>query len=587
MSTPANISAAQMSILFNRIGGINRKMASTILRTGRSGVLNRARDFSTCILTADCKLLYSADAIPIHTLSGPDLMAKSMLEFHPQLKAGDAFIHNSPYHGNSHAADHGFIVPVIDDEGIHRFTIVTKAHQADIGNSVPSTMMATARDVYEEGALIFPCVQIQRDYKDIDDIIRMCRTRIRVPNQWYGDLLATIGAARIGETELLQLGKEVGWEQLSAFVEQWFDYSEKRMVDAIGKLKSGSIVMRSQHDSFPGTGPDGVTVQAKVTIDAEEAVIDVDFRDCPDALPSGLNLTEATSRTAGMIGVFNSIDGSVPKNFGSFRRIRVHLRENCVVGIPRHPTSCSLATTNLADRAGNCVQMAIAEISEGAGMAEVGYSLCPTTSTVSGVDPRDNKPYVNMVFLGHTSGSASGSSDCWLTVLNVGCAGICNIDGVELSELFHPLVVRERRLLTDTEGAGRFRGAPAIRVEFGPVGSDMTFIFNSDGTENPPRGVRGGGASHGAGQFVRNLQGEVTPIDKVSNITLRAGENMIGIACGGGGYGNPIERDPDLVLKDVAEGWISPERARDVYKVAIIDNVVDDLRTREYRNTSH
>ncbi|UXN57556.1 hydantoinase B/oxoprolinase family protein [Phyllobacterium zundukense] len=587
MTSSANISAAQMSILFNRIGGINRKMASTILRTGRSGVLNRARDFSTCILTADCKLLYSADSIPIHTLSGPDLMAKSMLEFHPKLKAGDAFIHNSPYHGNSHAADHGFIIPVIDDEGIHRFTIVTKAHQADIGNAVPSTMMATARDVYEEGALIFPCVQIQRDYKDIDDIIRMCRARIRVPNQWYGDLLATIGAARIGETELLNLGKEIGWDKLSAFVEQWFDYSEKRMVDAIGKLTSGSTVMCSQHDSFPGTGPEGVTVTAKVTVDAEAAMIDIDFRDCPDALPSGLNLTEATSRTAGMIGVFNSIDASVPKNFGSFRRIRVHLRENCVVGIPRHPTSCSLATTNLADRAGNCVQMAIAEISEGAGMAEVGYSLCPTTSTVSGIDPRDGKPYVNMVFLGHTSGAAGAHSDSWLTVLNVGCAGICNIDGVELSEVFHPLVVRERRLLTDTEGAGRFRGAPAIRVEFGPIGADMTFIFASDGTENPPRGVRGGGSAHGAGQFVRDLQAQITPIDKVSNITLKAGENMIGIACGGGGYGNPVERAVDLVLKDVAEGWISPERARDVYKVAIIDNVVDMQKTSEYRNMSH
>ncbi|MFB8343844.1 hydantoinase B/oxoprolinase family protein [Brucella cytisi] len=583
MTSQANISPAQMSIFFNRIGGINRKMASTILRTARSGVLNRARDFSTCILTADCKLLYSADSIPIHTLSGPDLMAKAMMEFHPNLKRGDAFLHNSPYHGNSHAADFGFIVPVIDDEGIHRFTVIAKAHQADIGNSVPSTMMATCRDVYEEGALIFPCVQIQRDYKDIDDIIRMCRMRIRVPGQWYGDYLATIGAARIGEKELLALGKEVGWDRLSGFVDQWFDYSEKRMVDAIGKLKSGSIVMRTQHDSFPGTGPEGVTVQAEVTIDAEAAMIDVDFRGCPDALPSGLNLTEATSRSAGMIGVFNSIDGSVPKNHGSFRRIRVHLRENCTVGIPQHPTSCSLATTNLADRAGCCVQMAIAEISEGAGMAEVGYSLCPTSATVSGIDPRDGKPYVNFVFLGHTSGAASAHADSWLTVLNVGCAGICNIDGVELAELFHPLLVHERRLVTDSEGAGRYRGAPALKAEFGPIGADMTFIFASDGTEHPPRGVRGGGTSRGAGQFVRGHDGTVRPIDKVSNITVRAGETMIGIACGGGGYGNPAERDPELVRKDVVEGWISPERARDVYKVAIVDNIVDAQRTGDYR----
>ena len=582
MIQPANISVAQMSILFNRIGGINRKMASTILRTSRSGVLNRARDFSTCILTPDCRLLYSADAIPIHTLSGPDLMAKSMLELHPDLKKGDAFMHNSPYHGNSHAADFGFLIPVIDDEGVHRFTVLTKAHQADIGNSVPSTMMASPRDVYEEGALIFPCVQIQRNYQDIDDIIRMCRMRIRVPGQWYGDYLATIGAARIGERELLALGKEVGWERLSAFIEQWFDYSEKRMADAIGKLKSGSIVMRTQHDAFPGTLPDGVTVTAKVTIDAQAATIDVDFRDCPDALPSGLNLTEATARSAGMIGVFNSIDASIPKNHGSFRRLCVHLRENCAVGIPRHPTSCSLATTNLADRAGCVVQMAIAELSEGAGMAEVGYSLSPTTAVVSGVDPRDGKDYVNFVFLGHTAGAASAQSDSWLTVLNEGCAGICNIDGVELAELFHPLMVHERKLVVDSEGAGKFRGSPALRVEFSPM-ADMTLIFASDGTDNPPRGVRGGGASHGAGQFIRQADGRERALDKASNLTARKGETIIGIACGGGGYSDPAQRDPELVLKDVVEGWITADRARDVYRVAIAGGVVDGVKTREYR----
>ena len=212
---PANgmtkLTGAQLAILNHRIEGINKKMSNTIMRTGRSGVLNRARDFSVCILTRDCQLLSSAEALPIHTLSGPDMMAQTMLGFHPNLKRGDAFIHNSPYHGNSHAADQGILVPVLDDEGRHRFTVVVKAHQADIGNSVPTTLHATARDVYEEGALIFPCVRIQENFRDIDDIIRICMMRIRVPEQWYGDLLATIGAARIGERELMTLAREVGW----------------------------------------------------------------------------------------------------------------------------------------------------------------------------------------------------------------------------------------------------------------------------------------------------------------------------------------------------------------------------------------
>src|SRR5262252_6275412 len=209
-----SLNGAEMAILINRFEGIARKMTNTLYRTGRSGVLNRARDFSCCIVTADCELLATADSLPIHVLEGPNLMARAMRQFHPDLRPGDAFLHNSPYHGNSHAADHTIMVPVIDDDGVHRFTVFAKAHQADIGNSMPTTYTGNALDVYNEGALIFPAVQVQCDYQHIEDIIRMCRLRIRVPEQWWGDYLALIGAARIGERELLELGREAGWDVL-------------------------------------------------------------------------------------------------------------------------------------------------------------------------------------------------------------------------------------------------------------------------------------------------------------------------------------------------------------------------------------
>ena len=574
------LTGAQLAILNHRIEGINKKMSNTIMRTGRSGVLNRARDFSVCILTRDCRLLSSAEALPIHTLSGPDMMAQTMLKFHPSLQLGDAFIHTSPYHGNSHAADQGIIVPVFDDDGQHRFTVVVKAHQADIGNSVPTTLHATARDVYEEGALIFPCVKIQEDFRDIDDIIRICMMRIRVPEQWYGDLLATIGAARIGERELMTLAREVGWDRIDKFSEAWFDYSEKRMIEAIETLETGEATTYSTHDSFPGSPEAGIRITATVKVNTAKAMIDVDYRGCPDCLPNGLNLTEATSRTAAMIGVFNSIRSDVPKNAGSFRRISLQMRENAIVGIPVHPTSCSLATTNIADHATNCVQMAIAMVSDGAGMAEVGYTFTPSTGTISGTDPRNGKRYVNMVFFGHTAGAASGRNDRWLTLLHVGNGGLCNIDGAELSELYHPVIIRERALVTDTEGAGRFVGAPSIRVEYGPVGGPMDLVFASDGTDHPPQGVRGGKPGGKAGQQVRRRNGALEELDIVTHIVLQEGEMAIGLTCGGGGYGDPKTRDPERVRHNVAEGWVSRQRARDVYGVIFAsDSTVDEAAT--------
>ncbi|MCP8894736.1 hydantoinase B/oxoprolinase family protein [Shinella daejeonensis] len=579
-----SLTGAELAILRHRIEGVNKKMANTVVRTGRSGVLNRARDFSVCILTADCDLLSAAEGLPIHTLCGPDMMARWMLTFHPNLKRGDAFLHNSPYHGNSHAADQVVLVPVFDDEEVHRFTVVVKAHQADIGNSVPTTLHATARDIYEEGAMIFPSVRLQENFKFNEDLIRMCRMRIRVPDQWYGDLLATLGAARIGERELIALGREIGWAKLLSFPAKWFEYSENRMMEALRKMTSGQAEALSIHDAFPGTTADGIEIRASVRVDAEDARVHVDFTGCPDCLPNGLNLTEATSRTAAMVGIFNSIDSSVPKNAGSIRRIMIDLRENAIVGIPHHPTSCSLATTNIADHATNCVQMAIAAISEGSGMAETGYAFSPTTGTISGIDPRNGKPFVNMVFLGHTAGAATGHGDRWLTLLHVGNGGLCNIDGAELTELYHPVVIRERKLVTDSEGAGKFIGASSMLVEYGPVGGDLELVFASDGTDHAPQGVRGGKPGGKADQYIRFPSGELKQLDKVARVILREGDTTVGIACGGGGYGSPFERDPQTVANDVLEKWISRERAEKIYGVAIdADGSVNREKTQTLR----
>ncbi|RBP13989.1 N-methylhydantoinase B [Roseiarcus fermentans] len=559
----------RLALLNNRLQGVARKMANTLLRTGRSGVLNIARDFSCAIVTANCELAATAESLPIHVLSGPDLMARAMKTFHPDLKRGDAFLHNSPYHGCSHPADHTLLVPVIDGQGVHRFTVVAKAHQADCGNSQPTTYMGAARDVYEEGALIFPAVRVQSNYRDNDDIIRMCRMRIRVPDQWWGDYLAMSGAARIGERELLALGEEIGWDSLEAHTREFFDYSEQRMISAIRKMPAGRTSHSSRHDPFPGTPPDGIEVTARVHVDPEAAVIEVDLRDNPDCLPCGLNLSEACARTSAMIGVFNSLDPTVPKNAGAFRRLRIHLREGCIVGIPRHPTSCSVATTNLADRVANSVQAAMADLGDGLGLAECGAVIPPAVGVISGKLPGSGAPFVNQVFLGCTGGAGAPAADAWQTICHVGNAGLCFQDSVELDELRQPIMVYERRFVPDTEGAGRSRGAHSIFVEFGPVGCDVEIGYGSDGAINAAKGVRGGLSGAAGRQSKVSRNGQVEALPGCALVAVLDGERIRSHSCGGGGYGSPLERDPNAVLRDVAEGWISPARAEDVYKVCI------------------
>jgi N-methylhydantoinase B/oxoprolinase/acetone carboxylase alpha subunit len=574
-----------LAVLTKRFEGIVRKMTNTLFRTARSGVISSARDFSCCVLTQGDELLVTAESLPIHVMSGPDLICKVMKEFHPNLKRGDAFLHNSPYHGNSHAGDHCLLAPVIDAEGTHRFTVLVKAHVADCGNSAPSSYMPTARDVYEEGAVVFPCVKIQEDYEDVLDVVRMCQMRIRVPEQWRGDYLGLLGAVRIGERELLELGSEVGWGVLADYTHAWFEYSERHMIRAIRRLPAGVAVATNAHDPFPGA-PGGIPITVRVEVRPDEATIEIDLRENPDCLPCGLNLTEATAQTAAMIGVFNSIDHTVPPNAGSFRRLKILLRENCVAGIPRHPASCSLATTGVADRVANAVQRGLASLGDGIGMAEAGLCIPASSAVISGRDPRHgDSPFVNMLILGQTGGAGGPSADGWLNLAHVGNAGLMRRDSVEIDELRHPIRIHVSRIVPDSEGAGRFRGAPSAYVEYGPVGCAIEALWSADGSANPALGARGGGAGGTAQQQKRQRDGTLVELNPWDHVTLESGETLVSVSCGGGGYGSPLDRDPVRVVRDISEGWITSGRAESVYGVVLDERGHVDSAATETRRT--
>ncbi|HEY2180872.1 MAG TPA: hydantoinase B/oxoprolinase family protein [Solirubrobacteraceae bacterium] len=560
-----------LAVMTNRMEGVVRKMTNTLFRTARSTVLNTARDFSCCIVTANHEMLVMAESLPIHVISGPDVISRWLRRFHPNPRRGDAFIHNSPYHGNSHAGDHCIVVPVIDDDGRQRATAVVKAHMADIGNSEPTTLMATARDVYEEGALIFPCVKIQDGYRDVEDVVRMCTSRIRVPDDWYGDYIGMIGAARVGERELLKVGEEVGWDAFDRYVADWLDYSEERMRATIRGLPAGRRTGRDIHDAVPLRGVEnGVPLEVTVAVDPESAEIEIDLRNNPDCLPCGLNLTESTAVTSALIGVFNSIAEPVPRNTGSGRAVNVLLRENCCVGIPLHPASCSMATSGIAERLAGIVQRTLAEFADGLGMASTGPECPPAVAGLSGRDPRHaDAPFVDMMILGNSGGAGHPHGDGWVTNGETSDGGSMMRDSTEVLELLRPIRVWTDRIVPDTEGAGRFRGAPSLYIEYGPVDTELEVLYAADGTVNPALGVRGGQSGALCRPAMRKADGEVVELDAWARVVLGPGETIISISSGGGGYGPPHERALERVLADVNDGWVSPGRAREVYGVAL------------------
>jgi len=572
-STVTEIDPTLMAVLANRFDAVVREMTNTLLRSGRSAVLAMARDFSCAIVTGEDELLAAPEGVPVHVV-GSHLQTRAMRQVHPDLREGDAFLHNDPYSGNTHHADHTILVPVFCD-GEHMFTTCAKAHQADTGNSQPTTYMAMARDIYEEGSLNFPCVKVQDQYRDNDDIIRMCRQRIRVPDQWYGDYLATLGAARIGERRLKELVDKYGREVISAFVREWFDYSERRMRSAISELPAGTVVGYGKHDGF-GPIPDGVPLKIEVSVDLEEEMIDIDLRDNIDCVPAGINQSEACAMNNAMTGVFNVLESDIPKNAGSFRRLRVHLRENCVVGIPRHPTCCSVATTNIGDCLVNMTQHAFSDIGDGWGAAQGGMSLGIGFAVVSGHDSRTDTPYINQLFVGNNGGPATPDNDGWLVwTLPVG-GGMLYRDSIEVDEQKYPLHFRSVRLVTDSGGAGRTRGALSAEATYGPTQDPMTIMWGGNGHETPAAGARGGLAGSRATAARLSADGARVDLPGFGAETVGPGEWIFGGHCGGGGYGDPTERDADRVLHDVRQGWVSREAAQEIYGVVVTGSVADE-----------
>ena len=565
----------RLAVLANRLDAILREMTETVLLTARSSVIGMARDFSCSIVTSEDEVLAIAAGLPMHVF-GTQLQSAAMRRLHPGFREGDAYIHNDPYDGNSHAADHTILVPVFHG-GEHFFTVAVKSHQADAGNSLPTTYMASARDVYEEGALIFPCLPVQRDYRDDVDFVRMCRRRIRVPDQWQGDFISAIAAARVGERGLKALVAKYGAATVRTFVSEWLDYTSRRVEAAIRALPEAHLEARGRHDPVVPFLPDGIEIHVIVDVDPEAGRIVIDLTDNPDNIPCGLNLTQATATMGAAQAVFCSLPADIQHNAGSFRHLEVKLREGCVTGIPRFPYSCSVATTNVSDLVINLTQSVLAELGDGHGLAMTNFCNSAGAGVVSGVDYRkDNAAYVNQIFLMGGGGPATPTHDGLTYCLTPPGLGLLYRDSVEIDEQRTPFLVRSMRLDTDSAGAGRQRGGPATVVTYAARRSPVTVIDICNGTINVPRGVRGGHDSQPASNTVLRADGSVEVLPTFFVVELGTGDAMQALDNGGGGYGDPRDRDPARVLHDVREGLVSVAAARDAYGVAVTGEIEDD-----------
>ncbi len=545
-----------MTVLRRRFEAIIREMVNALFKSGRSGVLNTAMDFSCSLTDAKFQSVSVALGVPVH-VGAIDLIPRAVAaKFADDINPGDCFVNNSGYLGNTHCADFTLCAPVFYRERLV-FYAIARAHFADMGFPTPTTYSPTAADVYAEG-LMLPCVRIQRGYEDEPAVLDICRANIRAPDQFSGDYLACLAAVRTGERRLTELCDKYGEEVLAAFLDEFQDYAERMAADAIKKLPSATVRSTILYDSETPLHPDGIPVTAELTVDAENARVTLDLTDNVDNLPMGINLTESTTLACCRLGTLNVLGPDIPRCTGAFRRIEVKMRDGAAIGRPLPPAATSAATTNLCNALASHVQALFAALSPGLGTAYGAIGLPGSCPVVSGNDPRrGDRPFVNQIMMGHWSGPGVSGADGWLTYGSACSQGMLWQSSAEIVEQQQPMLVERLAIRTDSGGAGQWEGAPGSHVVFHAHLAPVRFLINAASHEHPPPGVAGAPTRI----YKVDAEGNETDLGISIDVTIAPGERLVSFGCGGGGYGHPRERHPATIEEKIRQGWISHREA--------------------------
>jgi N-methylhydantoinase B len=563
-----------MIVLRRRFEAIIREMVNALFKSGRSGLLNTAMDFSCSLTDAKCQSLSVAVGGAVH-LGAIELTPRAIAAKHgDSMREGDCFANNHSYMGNTHCGDFTLCAPVFH-QGKLRFYAIARAHLADIGFPIPTTYHSKARDAYEEG-LMLPCVRVQRDYKDVEDVLDMCKANIRAPETFYSDYLAVLSSVRTAERRLHELCDKYGADVIEAFGDEFQDYAERMAMNAIAKLPKGRARGTIYYDSSLPEYPNGIPITASLEVDPDEKKIRIDLTENVDNVPLGINLSEATTLAACRMPSLTVLGPDVPRCSGAFRRIEVKMREGAMVGKPRFPAATSAATTNVCHALGGHIFALYASISGNHGTAYGCSGLPGSCPVVSGSDPRrGNQPFVNQIILGYWTGPGVAGAEAWLTWGSPGAMGCIWQPSVEVTEQQQPLIIESIGIRVDSGGAGEFQGGPGSRVVFRSHLAPVRFVINSGAHDNPPGGVRGGCAGAPTRIWKQDAKGNLTDMGIDIDTVLQPGERLISEACGGGGYGDPARRDRQKIAFHVKEGWITPEFAQQYY-----GRTADSQRTR-------
>ena len=556
-----------LEVVRNAAVAVAEEMNATLVRTGYSPNITERKDCSCALFDAAGEMVSQAENMPVHLGAMPFSVRAAVDAVDPAtLSPGDAMLLNDPFRGGAHLPDLTLVTPVFDPASGELVALAAnRAHHADIGGATAGSVAADSTEIYQEGLRIPPVTFVEGG-ETREDVLELILANVRTPDERRGDLRAQVAANETGRDRVHDLLAEHG-ETFGPALTEIKAYSERRMRAEIRELPDGAYEFADRLDG-DGQGNGPLPVSVAVTVDGDE--VTVDFAGTADQTAGPVNAVLAVTVSATYYAVRCVTDPEIPPNHGCYRPMTVETPAGSVVD-PEPPAAVVGGNLETSQRVTDAVLGAFAEA-----VPDRVVAACQGTMnnvTFGGTDPRDGEPYAFYETQAGGFGGRAAADDPdpaagdGMDAVHVHMSNTLNTPA-EVLETAYPLRVERYALRPDTGGAGERRGGLGLRRDIRVRDHEAACSLLAERHDARPYGLAGGepGAPGAAylvdddGETLERLPAKATrelPPDSVVSVRTP----------GGGGHGDPADRDPAALARDLRLGKVTTTRVRETYGV--------------------
>jgi N-methylhydantoinase B len=574
-----NLDPITREIVGNALISATREMGSVMKRTSVSSILNEGRDFSCAIFDVKGRLSATAEFVMVHLGAMGASVEAALSEIGvDKLEPGDIAVLNDPYRGGSHLPDVTMVRPIYSDGELIAF-LGNRAHYPDVGGMAPGSFAGDSTEIFQEGLIIPPLIMYKKDKLD-EKLFKLILNNVRSPRRWQGDSSAQVASLRIGEKRVLELvqkwGKDTITQAMEALIKQSYDLTKSRIKEIPdGEYKS--------FDYMDDLGPDGNLVKFYLNMKVQGDRLIFDFTGTDKQIERPINCPIAVTKASVFAACKSVIAPEAIVNAGFFDALEF-VTEKGTLADASFPAPVCGGNTNSSQRLLDLVLSCFAYIypERVIGAEYAANSDC----TLGGFDQRYQESYV--IYLMPVGGIGARATKDGVDAL-INYVGNVSNQPVEIFEHVLPFRYSAYSLRDNSGGAGKYRGGLGEILEFSPVNNVCTMSIFSERVQVPPFGIFGGHSALPARYIITRADGKKEFVEyKTSRIKLYEGDTFTILTPGGGGYGNALERDPELVLEDYIDQKVNLEDAKNYYGVAIDPKTeqVDLAETKKLRKNA-